>query len=144
MPAPFPHHYEANLDWTEGSQGNISAPSLPEIIGGPPPQFDGKDGVWSPEQLLLSAAGLCLMTTFLALAKKSPLDLSAYQSRAQGTLDRTKEGLVFTDITLHVKITVPAGNVERAEKLIETAKKYCIVSNSLKRPINLDASVVAA
>ncbi len=70
MPAPFPHHYEANLEWTEDARGVLSAPSLPDVAGGTPPQFDGREGFWSPEQLLLSAANLCLMTTFQALAKK--------------------------------------------------------------------------
>lgn len=143
MTQPFPHHYEATLLWEGGSRGALSSGIRPVLGGGPPPEFDGDPGVWSPEHLLLSAANLCLMTTYMALAKKTGLNVEEYRSRAEGTLEKTREGIVFTRIGIEVRVRAPEGREEEARKLVETAKKYCIVSNSLKRPVEVEATVDA-
>ena len=144
MTQPFPHRYEATLVWEGGSRGALSSGARPVMVGGPPPEFDGEPGWWSPEHLLLSSANLCLMTTYLALARKSGLEIGQYRSRAEGILEKTKEGIVFTRIALQVSIVAPEPRVEEARKLVETAKKYCIVSNSLKRPVEVEATVTGA
>jgi organic hydroperoxide reductase OsmC/OhrA len=113
------------------------------LVGGPPPEFDGDPGHWSPEHLLLSSANLCLMTTYMALAKKAGLDISAYRSTAEGVLEKTKEGILFTRIALEVSILAPASRLDEARKLMDTAKKYCIVSNALRRPVEVQATVAA-
>jgi len=141
MSQPFPHRYEATLSWEGGSRAALSSGSRPVLVGGPPPEFDGEPGWWSPEHLLLSAANLCLMTTYLALARKSGLEIGQYRSHAEGVLEKTKEGLVFTRISLHVSILAPASRLEEARKLVDTAKRYCIVSNALKRPVEVEADV---
>jgi organic hydroperoxide reductase OsmC/OhrA len=121
----------------------LSSGPRPVLVGGPPPEFDGEPGSWSPEHLLLSAANLCLMTTYMALARKAGLEVASYRSEAEGILDKTKEGLVFTRIGLRVEIQAPAERLEEARRLVETAEKYCIISNSLKRPVVVEAMVGA-
>jgi len=83
------------------------------------------------------------MTTYMALARKTGLQVANYRSAAEGILDKTKEGLVFTRITLRVRIDAPPDRLEDARKLLETAKKYCIVSNALKRPVEVEAEINA-
>jgi organic hydroperoxide reductase OsmC/OhrA len=141
MTQPFPHRYEVTLVWEGGSRAALSSGPRPVLVGGPPPEFDGQPSWWSPEHLLLSAANLCLMTTYMVLAKKSGLDIGEYRSRAEGVLEKTKEGIVFTRIGLQVSILTPASRLDEARKLVETAKKSCIVSNSLKRPVEVEATV---
>jgi len=141
MIQPFPHHYEATLVWEEGSRAALSSGARPVLVGGPPPEFDGEPGWWSPEHLLLSAANLCLMTTYMVLAKKVGLEIAQYRSRAEGVLEKTREGIVFTRIGLQVEIQAPAERLEEARKMVDAAKKYCIVSNSLKRPVDVEAAV---
>ena len=143
MNQPFPHHYETTLVWEGGSRAAIWSGERPVLVGGPPPEFDGEPRWWSPEHLLLSAANLCLMTTYMALARKTGLQVANYRSAAEGILDKTKEGLVFTRITLRVRIDAPPDRLEDARKLLETAKKYCIVSNALKRPVEVEAEINA-
>lgn len=138
---PFPHRYEVSLRRTEGARGALSAGGRPALEGAPPPEFDGPEGVWSPEHLLLASASLCLMTTFLAVAAKSRLAVAAYESRAEGVLDKTPEGLGFTRLAVRVTLAVAEEDRERAARLLETAKRHCIVSNSLKRPIELEAEI---
>lgn len=142
--APFPHRYDVTLEWEAGAVAALeSAPRTP-IAGGAPPEFGGTDAWWSPEQLLLGAASLCLMTTFQALAARKELPVQAYRTRAEGVLDRTAGGLAFTSVVLDVTVTVAAIDVVRAEQLLCDAKQHCIVANSLKVPIELRASVQAA
>ena len=143
MPAPFPHHYEVTLR-SEGEGGLLTAEPRPPILGGAPAGFDGSDAWWSPEHLLLSSLSLCLLTTLKALAARARLPLSAYVSRTEGVLDKTPAGLAFTSVTLHVDLRVAATDVERARQLLETAKRLCIVSNSLKPPVALQVSVSPA
>ncbi|MBI5245673.1 MAG: OsmC family protein [Elusimicrobia bacterium] len=142
MGAPFPHRYEVTLSSAGGSQGTLSAGPRPALAGGPPPEFDGDERRWSPEHLLLASAGLCFMTTFAAIAAKSKLDYSGYESRAEGVLDKTPEGLRFTRITL--RVTVSGADPDKAARLFELAKKHCIVSNSLRVPVEVEAAVAAA
>lgn len=135
---PFPHRYEVRLKRTEGSRALLSSDGRPSLEGAPPPEFDGPPGVWSPEHLLLASASLCLMTTFLVVAGKSKLEVAGYESRAEGTLDKTAEGLVFTRVLLRVTVSAAEAEREKAQRLLDTAKRHCIVSNSLKKPVELE------
>lgn len=142
MNAPFPHRYEVTLEGETGPRGRLSAGPRPVLAGGAPPEFGGDDARWSPEHLLLASASLCLMSTFAAVAAKSQLAYTGYASVAEGTLDKTPEGLRFTRIL--IKATVKAADAEKAERLLALAKKHCIVSNSLRQPVELEAKVLPA
>lgn len=144
MPHPFPHRYETSLRWIRGREAVLKANGAPEVEGAPPPQFDGPPERWSPETLLLSAAELCLMTTFLAVAERAKLTVADYQSRAEAVLDKTPEGLAFTRILLRVRLSVYADDAARAKELLLKAKKHCLVSNALKTSPEMDVEVVTA
>ncbi|MBI3548239.1 MAG: OsmC family protein [Elusimicrobia bacterium] len=140
MTAPFPHRYQTDLHWIGNRQALLQAPPRPEIIGAPPSQFDGTDQAWSPEHLLLSSASLCLMLTYLALAERAKIKIEEYRSRTEGTLDRTESTFSFTRISVRVELRSP--EPERAEALLQVAKKHCIISNSLKVPISLESAAL--
>lgn len=144
MPHPFPHRYETELRWLKGRQALLKTASAPDLEGGPPPQFDGPEGRWSPETLLLAAVDLCLMTTFLSVAERAKLTVVDYQSRTEAALDRTPEGLGFTGIRVRVRLAVYAGDVERARELMLKAKKHCLVSNALKSAPTLELEIATA
>jgi organic hydroperoxide reductase OsmC/OhrA len=142
MKATFPHRYHVRV---EGGSGGavMSAPPRPEFRGGPPVEFGGRDDWWSPEHLLLSAAGLCLKTTFEAFAARARLTVLAYSSRVEGTLDKTPQGLTFTTIAIAVELAVAEADAARAGELLRTAKEHCIVANALKTPVRLTVAVRA-
>jgi organic hydroperoxide reductase OsmC/OhrA len=137
MPSLFPHHYDVEV--TAGTTGAVvAAGRRPEIAGGPPPEFDGRPEWWSPEHLLLSAVGLCLMTTFQAFAARAGLRVARYESRVDGILDKTPSGLSFTSIRVAVDLGVAGEDRERADQLLHSAKRHCIVSNALKTPVEVE------
>ncbi|MCM2303420.1 MAG: OsmC family protein [Elusimicrobia bacterium] len=145
MPQPFPHHYEVSLAWKGGETSEISSGPRPSLPGGPPAQFDGVDETrWSPEHLVLAALAQCLMLTWISLNKRSQIPLKAWESKGESVLEKTKEGLVFTSFKLSVALKTDAGRIDEARRLLETAKKYCIIANSLKTPPTLEAVVEAA
>jgi organic hydroperoxide reductase OsmC/OhrA len=142
MASPFPHHYDVEVSSGNGSGSAILAGGLrPRIVGGPPPEFDGRAEWWSPEHLLLSAAGLCLMTTFHAFATRASLDVAGYESRVDGVLDKTSSGLAFTSIRIAVDLRVAPADRTRAEQLLQSAKRHCIVANALKPVVEVQAVV---
>jgi len=144
MASPFPHHYDVEVSSGGGSGNAILAGGLrPRIVGGPPPEFDGRAEWWSPEHLLLSAAGLCLMTTFQAFATRAGLGVAGYESRVEGTLDKTPTGLAFTSIRIAVDLHVVEADRTRAEQLLQSAKRHCIVANALKPVVEVQAVVSA-
>lgn len=132
MPHPFPHRYEVILRGDFGPNATIESSPKPAISGGAPPEFDGRPENWSPEHLLLASLGLCLQGTFHALATRAALSYGGYTTQMAGKLEKTKEGIVFTEIAASVSMRVAATDRERAEKTMQSAKKYCIVSNALK------------
>ncbi|MFW6052139.1 MAG: OsmC family peroxiredoxin, partial [Myxococcota bacterium] len=71
MSGNFPHTYRVSLTGRDPQQGCgvLASDRAPELVSGPPPQFEGKDTWWSPEQLLLGALATCQMTTFFAIAR---------------------------------------------------------------------------
>lgn len=141
MPKPFPHAYRTVLRLVKEKEALLSSGGAPDILGAPPPEFDGPENRWSPEHLLLASANLCLMTTFLALAGKKGLNILDYEGTAEGVLEKTKNGLEFTRITLRASPEVYAADAVKAEETLKLAKKYCLVSNALKPEVGLKSEI---
>ena len=95
---------------------------------------------WSPEHLVLSSLGLCLLTTFEAFAARDGIEVLGWVASARGIVDRTPEGLMFTSIVLGIDMEI-AGNVGRVERTLEDAKQYCLVLNSLRVPVIVEAQI---
>jgi organic hydroperoxide reductase OsmC/OhrA len=134
---PLPHAYEVAVAWNPDGSGVVTAGSRPVILGGPPPQFGGRPELWSPEHLLLSALSLCLMSTFQVFLARQPFRVHGCSSRVKGILEKTAEGIAFSSIVIDVDFEAAAHRVEDVKRLLETAKRYCIVSNALKTPVDL-------
>jgi organic hydroperoxide reductase OsmC/OhrA len=136
--APFPHQYTVSF-----AAGELVAPPRAAIRAGAPPQFGGRDDVWSPEQLLLGAALLCLQTTFAAYAAHNSLGVYDWRATATGTLDKGTGGPVFTSIRLAVELETDAGDQARARELFATAERHCIISRALNVRVDVAATVRA-
>ena len=140
MPAPFPHHYRATVSRTFASRARIEAPPRPAFEGGPSSQFDGDAGAWSPEHLILSSLGICMLTTFEAFAARDGIEIGRWDATINGTVERTPEGLMFTSIVLGIDMEI-SGNVTHVAATLEDAKQYCLVLNSLRVPVVLETQI---
>jgi len=136
--APFPHRYEVTL-----SAGELSEGPRDKIRAGAPPQFGGVEDVWSPEHLLIAAALTCLKTTFDAYARREQLEVTDWRGTATGTLAKGPGGPVFTAIDLAVEMRAAAADVARAESVLSSAGRDCIVSRALVVPVHVTGTVLA-
>ena len=133
--APFPHVYVVSL-----ANGELGAPPRSPVKAGAPPQFGGSDQVWSPEELLVGAALLCLQTTFTAYAKRAGLEVHAWRGTGTGTLVKATGGPVFSAIDLDVELATDPADEPRARQALDEAERACIVSRALSVPVHVSCS----
>lgn len=134
--------YQTGVKWTEQRKGVISCAGKPDVEVATPPEFKGHEGIWSPEDLFVASANVCLMTTFLAVAERAGLAFSAYESTVEGRLELVEGKLQFTAITIRPTITLKsAGDATKAKELIEKAEHNCLISNSMKATVTLDPTI---
>lgn len=141
MPQPFPHHYTAELEVKDDAASLVRAGDRAPLLGGNPPEFDGKPEFWSPEHLLLAGLQICFRGTFNALRARPGIAPRAFRTRAECKLEKTTAGIVFTEIKLHAYAEVPAAQVEATKELLAKSKKLCIFSNQLKTEPTLELDV---
>lgn len=131
--------YQTTVKWTEQRKGVMSCAGKPEVQVATPPEFKGHEGIWSPEDLFVASANICLMTTFLAVAERAGLAFSSYQSTAEGRLELVDGKFQFTAITIRPSITVKSEeDGVKAKELIEKAERNCLISNSMKAMVTLE------
>ena len=134
--------YHTSVKWTEQRKGVISCAGKPDIQVATPPEFKGHEGIWSPEDLFVAAANICLMTTFLAVAERAGLGFTSYESVAEGKLELVDGKFQFTAITLKPTITLATSTeAAKAKELIEKAEANCLISNSMKAQVTLAATI---
>jgi peroxiredoxin-like protein len=139
---PKVYLYHTAVKWTEQRKGVISCAGKPDIQVATPPEFKGHDGIWSPEDLFVASANICLMTTFLSVAERAGLVFTSYESAAEGKLELVEGKFQFTAITLKPTITLPANaDVAKAKELIEKAEANCLISNSMKARVSLEPTI---
>ena len=80
---PKVYLYHTAVKWTEQRKGVISCAGKPEVQVATPPEFKGHDGIWSPEDLFVASANICLMTTFLAVAERAGLAFTERTERGR-------------------------------------------------------------
>jgi len=131
--------YHTTVKWTEQRKGIISCAGKPDVLVATPPEFKGHEGIWSPEDLFVASANICLMTTFLAVAERAGLAFSSYESAAEGRLELVEGKFQFTAIAIKPTITLKAvADAAKAKELIEKAEANCLISNSMKARVTLE------
>ena len=140
------YFYKTEIEWTGERHGQLCAPVLPCLQVDAPPEFKGHDGVWTPEHLFVASVNSCFMTTFLAIAENSKLDIISFKAGATGKLEKTDgPGFIMTEIRLHPALVIAdARDFERANRILEKAEKHCLISNSIKSVTTLEAEITVA
>ena len=83
------------------------------------PQYSGTADVWCPEDLLIGALNACLMLTFLYQMQRRKLEVLAYESSAQGTLEHRDGKHRVTRISVQPRISLTYGHdMEAAREAI--------------------------
>jgi len=140
MLAPFPHHYSTSMCRSFASRTRSNAPPRFVLHGGPSPELGSDLAAWSPQHMLLSSLGLCLLNTFEAFAVRDRIELLDWRAKVSGVVDDTPEGPSFTSIVVELDVEI-AGQVDRFEAALDEAKRYCLVHNALRVPVVVEAQI---
>ncbi|HET6270867.1 MAG TPA: OsmC family protein [Arthrobacter sp.] len=143
------HRYALTVRWT-GNLGagtaayrgysrdhDVEIPGLPVLRGSADPAFHGDRNRYNPEQLLLAALSQCHMLSFLHVAVKHGLVVTAYEDHASGLMRTNRDGSgQFESVTLKPRVTVadPAA-AELLEELHTEANKLCFIARSVNFPV---------
>jgi organic hydroperoxide reductase OsmC/OhrA len=139
----YPHTYTASAEGTSSGFVTVTTEQVTPIETAAPPQFDGPEGVWSPETLLCASVVDCFILSFRAVARAARFEWLELECRVEGTLDRVGRVSQFTQFTTFARLFVPMGGDEaKARELLERAEQGCLVSNSLRGTRLLEAEVV--
>ena len=137
--------YPVSVRW-EGEHRGLatSVDGLPELPVSSPPSFGGPAGVWSPEHLFVLAAATCWMNTFLVVAQSSKLEFRTVDCSGTGTLQKGDDRRFWISrIVLRPRVTIlREEDRERATRLIEKAEAACLISNSMKSAVTIEAEVL--
>ena len=137
------HAYQVTANWEAGRNGNVSATGIqPAIPFSTPPEFQGIDGLWTPEHFLVAAVASCFVVTFYGVAAASKLEFSSLHVDMEGKLGKPEGKLRFTEIILRpILVVPPAADPERAKRILEKAKGNCLIALSLFCPVFMEPQV---
>ncbi|MEW5759214.1 MAG: OsmC family protein [Candidatus Thermoplasmatota archaeon] len=142
--------YETRVTWTQAHKANLNCGSegekKPTIEVAVPPEFNGHEGIISPEELFVASINACIMTTFLYFTEKLHANFKAYDSYGKGILSLAETPYRFTKVIIEPTITVENKIEEKmVRKAIELAGKYCLISSSINAKVEIlpDIKVLA-
>jgi peroxiredoxin-like protein len=138
------YHYRTELEWTGKKDLKLVGEKLPAIEAGAPPEFHGREGVWSPEHLFVASLNSCYALTLLAIAEFSKIELITLSCSATGKLEKMQTGgFQISEITLKPRVVLAAASDRaRMPRILEKAKENCFVSNSIKSAIKIEPEVL--
>jgi peroxiredoxin-like protein len=135
--------YETEVEWSRERRGNLRSLNLPTLEVVAPPEFQGHEGSWTPEHLYVASVNSCFMTTFLAIAENSKLEVLSFCAAARGKLEKVEGvGYQMTEIVLRPRLVIrDSRDLERASRILEKAGKNCFISNSIKTAVKLEPEI---
>jgi organic hydroperoxide reductase OsmC/OhrA len=146
------HRYRARLTWAGSTAAGYDHYSRAHEATTPPatddqplslssdPAFHGDPAKLNPEQLLVLAASSCQMLSFLAVAARARIDVTAYEDDAEGEMPEHDRPMRITRIVLRPQITIAgdAPDDARLTQLVDTAHRHCFIANSLTTEIAIE------
>jgi organic hydroperoxide reductase OsmC/OhrA len=140
------YRFPVSIDWRGGQLTRAVAHNKPILEVATPPEFKGGiEGVWSPEELLVAAAGSCYAVTLAAIAARFELPLRELRIRGVGHVEpRQDHRFGFVAIDLDVSVETDTHAVTEVEEAARRAEELCLISLALDTPVHVTLAVTAA
>ena len=151
------HHYAVTMVWQgnlgtgtsgyrEYSRANeVTAEGKAHPIAGSADRtFHGDRERWNPEELLLAALSQCHMLSYLHVATRHGIVVTAYEDAATGTMRQAGDGGAFTEAVLRPVVTISAGDPEVAREIHHEASTLCFIASSVNFPVRHEPSIVVS
>lgn len=116
-----------------------------EIAASADRTFHGNAERWNPEDMLVAALSQCHMLSYLHMAVRAGVIVTAYTDQAEGTMVQQGMGGHFTGVVLRPVVTVAeARMVEDARAAHQAAFENCFIANSVNFPVTHEPTIVVA
>ena len=134
--------FPVSVHWYGGRLTRASAEGKPDLEVATPPEFKGgMAGVWSPEDLLVTAAASCYAVTLAAVAERHGIQLRGLDVKGTGHVEQRDDGRFgFVAIELRATLETDEAQVGAAERAARQAKELCLVGSALDVPIHLEVA----
>ncbi|QBE49657.1 OsmC family protein [Leucobacter triazinivorans] len=151
------HEYRIGIEWT-GNRGTgtsgyraygrqllIHAEGKAALEGSADRTFHGDADRWNPEELLVTALAQCHMLSYLHMAVRAGVVVTAYTDDAVGTMRQEGLGGAFSGVVLRPRVTVAdASMVEAARAAHAEAREVCFIANSVNFPVTHEPQILVA
>ncbi len=151
------HEYRVGIEWL-GNRGTgtsgyreygrqlvVRAADGRELAGSADPTFHGDADRWNPEELLVAALSQCHMLSYLHMAVRAGVVVTAYTDEALGTMVQEGLGGRFTEVLLRPVVTVAdASMADRAREAHAEASEHCFIASSVNFPVRHEPTIVVA
>lgn len=101
------------------------------------PAYRGDATKADPEDLLVASLSSCHMLSFLAIASKKRVTVTAYEDNAVGFLENDNGRLWITRVILRPRVTCDADAGTLAE-IHHLAHEACFIANSVKTEVSVE------
>lgn len=150
------HEYRVGIEWL-GNRGSgtsgyrdygrqlvvRAAGKSHEIDASADATFRGDADRWNPEDLLVTALAQCHMLSYLHMAVRAGVVVTAYTDEAVGTMVQEGLGGRFTEVVLRPVVTVADESmVEAARAAHAEAFEHCFIANSVNFPVRHEPTIV--
>jgi organic hydroperoxide reductase OsmC/OhrA len=142
--------FRCQLDWSGAAKGatrdaaafsrdldvTLGAIALPMSAA---PSFRGDAARANPEQLFVAALSACQALTYLFLAAKQGVVVTAYRDDAEGRLGVVEGRMRVSRVVLRPHVTLADRSSEpTARELVEKAHHDCFIANSTTTPVQIE------
>lgn len=151
------HRYRSTLTWqgnhgsgtssytAYGREHSIAFPGKPDLAGSSDPVYRGDPGRYNPEELLVASLSACHMLSYLHLCAVAGVRVESYVDEAEGVLELTRDGGGrFQRVTLHPRVVISPGALDRASALHDEAHARCFIARSVNFPVEHQAEIRAS
>ena len=137
--------FPVSIQLEHGRLTRAEAFGKPDLEVATPPEFPGGiAGVWSPEDLLVTATASCYAVTLAAIAERREIPIYDLRVSGTGHVSKRDDGRFgFVAIELDAKVETAEECIPAAEAAARRAERGCLVGLALDVPIHVGVEVRA-
>lgn len=121
--------------WIKNYQVNVTARQF-QVAVDEAPEYGGEDTGMMPTELFLSSLASCFCLALVYVARKNSVELRDLKVDVKGEKDI--KNFLFSKCLVEVNSSI-ASNI--LESLVNTAKQYCFVTNTIKGSCPLEYKI---
>ncbi len=111
---------------------DVACEHKPSLAVTAPPEFQGPQDMWSPEDLFSASISSCYILTFRVLANLKKMKWEDISVEVDAQLEKTQSGYQFTKAIIKPTLKICCSfEVDPYLKLLHQSKDKCLVTNSM-------------